>query len=93
MLLIFIQKPVVSEGETLRLAAKEKRRQLRRSVDDLKKDLRTLEKKNILHNLGYFGHIEKEFKSEEKTKLVISMNSPSFPLFYPLIIIFQVISS
>ena len=48
---------------------------------------------NILHNLGYFGHNEKEFKSEEKTKLVISMNSPSSPPFYPLIIIFQVISS
>ena len=43
---------------------------------------------NILHNLGYFGHNEKEFKSEEKTKLVISMNSPSFPFFYPLIILF-----
>ena len=48
---------------------------------------------NILHNLGYFGHNEKEFKSKEKTKLVISMNSPSSPPFYPLIIIFQVISS
>ena len=46
-----------------------------------------------LLNLGYFGHNEKEFKSEEKTKLVISMNSPSSPPFYPLIIIFQVISS
>ena len=31
---------------------------------------------NILHNLGYFGHNEKEFKSEEKTKLV---NFQEFP--------------
>ena len=36
---------------------------------------------NILHNLGYFGHNEKEFKSEEKTKLVNFQEFP-FPFLF-----------